>query len=41
MATTKAGQHDQKVELADVWADPPVGEIDSPTRALSDVSEAC
>ncbi len=35
MAKSKAEQHEQSVELADVWSDPPVEEIGSPTRTLS------
>ncbi|HYM83492.1 MAG TPA: polyphosphate kinase 2 [Candidatus Dormibacteraeota bacterium] len=35
MAKTKAEQREQSIELADVWADPPVEEIGSPTRTLS------
>ena len=35
MAKSKAEQHQESVELADVWADPPVEEIGSPTRTLS------
>ena len=35
MAKSKAEQHEQSVELAEVWSDPPVEEIGSPTRTLS------
>ena len=35
MAKTKAEQQAQSVELADVWSDPPVEEIGSQTRTLS------
>ncbi len=35
MAKSKAEQHEQSVELANVWADPPVEEIGSPVRTLS------
>jgi polyphosphate kinase len=35
MARSKAEQHEQSVELAHVWADPPVEEIGSPARTLS------
>ncbi len=35
MAKSKAEQHELSVELADVWSDPPVEEIGSPTRTLS------
>jgi len=35
MAKTRAEQREQDVELAHVWSDPPVEEIGSPTRTLS------
>lgn len=35
MARTKAEQKKQSIQLADVWADPPVEEIGSPERTLS------
>ena len=35
MAKSKADQHEQSVELAHVWADPPVEELGSATRTLS------
>jgi polyphosphate kinase 2 len=35
MAKSKAGQRQQSVDLADVWADPPVQEIGSSARTLS------
>jgi len=35
MAKSKAEQHEQSVELADVWSDPPVEEIGSQVRTLS------
>jgi polyphosphate kinase len=35
MAKTKAEQHAKSVELADVWSDPPVEEIGSSERTLS------
>ena len=35
MAKTKAEQQEQNVELADVWSDPPVEEIGSPVRTIS------
>jgi len=35
MAKSKAGQRQQSVELADVWADPPVEEVGSSARTLS------
>ena len=35
MPKSRSEQHRQSVELADIWADPPVEEIDSPVRTLS------
>ena len=34
MAKSKAEQHAQDIELANVWSDPPVEEIGNPVRTL-------